>query len=185
MKWLLFLVGLVLVGVAAVGYIASIDLLTTETGVLYGACSAIALAAGLIILALGAVTYRIDALGATIARQGLTEARQVPPPVTFAPPVAVDPQWRDPVEPTVAQASAVAPPAPPAPPEVPETVEAEAAAPTLVGRYSAGGASYQIFSDGSIEAQTGQGDFRFASMSEFKAYVAAKKGREVEAPASG
>ena len=46
------------------------------------------------------------------------------------------------------------------------------AAPTLVGRYSAGGANYMIFSDGSIEAETEEGAFKFASMSEFKAYLA-------------
>ena len=50
-------------------------------------------------------------------------------------------------------------------------VEPEAA-PTLVGRYSAGGANYMIFSDGSIEAETEEGAFKFASMSEFKAYLA-------------
>jgi hypothetical protein len=49
------------------------------------------------------------------------------------------------------------------------------AAPTLVGRYSAGGANYMIFSDGSIEAETENGAFRFGSMSEFKAYLAGNK----------
>ena len=48
-------------------------------------------------------------------------------------------------------------------------------APALVGRYSAGGASYRIFSDGSIEAETDQGAFKFASMSEFKAHLADKR----------
>ena len=38
------------------------------------------------------------------------------------------------------------------------------APPTLVGRYSAGGANYMIFSDGSIEAETENGAFKFASM---------------------
>ncbi len=47
-----------------------------------------------------------------------------------------------------------------------------AAPPTLVGHYSAGGANYKIFSDGSIEAETEGGAFRFASMAEFKAYLA-------------
>ncbi len=46
---------------------------------------------------------------------------------------------------------------------------------TLVGRYSSGGANYSIFSDGSIEAETDQGSYRFASMSDFKAYIAAKR----------
>jgi hypothetical protein len=50
-------------------------------------------------------------------------------------------------------------------------VEPEAA-PTLIGHYSAGGANYKIFSDGSIEAETEGGAFKFASMADFKAYLA-------------
>jgi hypothetical protein len=49
-------------------------------------------------------------------------------------------------------------------------------APTLVGRYSAGGANYMIFSDGSIEAETKNGAYKFASMSDFKAYLAGARG---------
>lgn len=49
-------------------------------------------------------------------------------------------------------------------------------APALVGRYSAGGAHYMIFSDGSIEAETEGGAFKFSSMSEFKAYLAGARG---------
>lgn len=47
--------------------------------------------------------------------------------------------------------------------------------PSLIGRYSAGGANYSIYSDGSIEAETDQGAFKFGSMSEFKAYIAGKR----------
>ena len=43
--------------------------------------------------------------------------------------------------------------------------------PALVGHYSAGGANYKIFSDGSIEAEMETGAFRFASMDDFKAYL--------------
>ena len=50
-----------------------------------------------------------------------------------------------------------------------------AAPPTLVGRYSAGGADYKIFSDGSIEAETAGGAFRFSSMAEFKSYLASER----------
>ena len=52
---------------------------------------------------------------------------------------------------------------------------AAAAQPTLVGHYSAGGANYKIFSDGSIEAETDGGAFRFASMDDFKAYLASAR----------
>ena len=56
-----------------------------------------------------------------------------------------------------------------------EQALAAAAAPTLVGHYSAGGANYKIFSDGSIEAETDGGAFRFASMAEFKSYLARER----------
>ena len=46
---------------------------------------------------------------------------------------------------------------------------------TLVGHYSAGGANYKIFSDGSIEAETDTGAFRFDSMEEFKAFLAGEQ----------
>jgi hypothetical protein len=46
---------------------------------------------------------------------------------------------------------------------------------TLVGHYSAGGANYKIFSDGSIEAETETGAFRFDSMDDFKAFLAGEQ----------
>jgi hypothetical protein len=63
-------------------------------------------------------------------------------------------------------APAVEPLAPPAPHEV--------------GRYVVRGTEYAIFSDGAIEAETGQGRRRFGSMAEFRAYVEAR-GAEAEA----
>jgi hypothetical protein len=59
--------------------------------------------------------------------------------------------------------------------EVEPVAAAAAAPPTLVGHYSAGGANYKIFSDGSIEAETDGGAFRFASMADFKAYLARER----------
>ena len=54
--------------------------------------------------------------------------------------------------------------------------------PTLVGSYSSAGANYKIFTDGSIEAETGEGTFKFASMSDFKRHLLETKGdREVGA----
>ena len=43
--------------------------------------------------------------------------------------------------------------------------------PTVVGRYESGGASYVLFSDGTIEVETEIGTHRFASMEELKAYI--------------
>ena len=56
--------------------------------------------------------------------------------------------------------------------ELEQALAAAVAPPSLVGHYSAGGANYKIFSDGSIEAETAGGAFRFASMDDFKSYLA-------------
>ena len=45
------------------------------------------------------------------------------------------------------------------------------AARTVVGRYASGGNTYVMFEDGSIEAETPQGRFTFASLDELKAFV--------------
>jgi hypothetical protein len=54
--------------------------------------------------------------------------------------------------------------------------EAEVAAegpPTVVGTYNSGDNKYVMFSDGSIEAETPDGFFRFASLEELKEFIAA------------
>ena len=56
------------------------------------------------------------------------------------------------------------------PPEVrpdPSLVEA----PTVVGRYDANGATYVLFSDGTIEVETGSGTHRFDSMADLKDHI--------------
>jgi hypothetical protein len=46
--------------------------------------------------------------------------------------------------------------------------------PEIVGKYSAGGVSYSIFVDGSIEADTPNGVYKFLSMEELKAFIDAR-----------
>ena len=41
----------------------------------------------------------------------------------------------------------------------------------MVGRYESGGASYVLFSDGTIEVETEMGTHRFGSMEELKTYI--------------
>ena len=50
-----------------------------------------------------------------------------------------------------------------------------ATAPTIVGRYDAGGASYVLLSDGAIEVKTDTGVHRFASMQDLKAFIEAQE----------
>jgi hypothetical protein len=178
MKWLLILLGVILIFAAGGGFVASLDLLTTQIGLLYALSAAVAAAAGLIILSLAVVVHRVDALRKTILRQGEAPTRREAN-LGAAPPVIVDEPPAQAAE-AVETDEAIEPPAvvaepPPIAAEAAAMAEAEAAPLTLVGRYSAGGANYSIFSDGSIEAETDQGAYHFASMSEFKAYVAARR----------
>ncbi len=63
----------------------------------------------------------------------------------------------------------------PEPDAAPVHEEAPAPAPSIVGRYSSGGSDFTLYSDGSIDAQTDQGIFHFASMVELRAYIEAQK----------
>jgi hypothetical protein len=93
-----------------------------------------------------------------------------PPPIEPRPEAVVDePAPEAPVEESVVAA------APPTVAELEAAIAAAQAPPTLVGHYSAGGANYKIYSDGSIEADTAGGAFRFASMDDFKAYLASER----------
>ena len=56
----------------------------------------------------------------------------------------------------------------------PEPEQPAAPAPTIVGRYSSGGSDFTLYSDGSIDAQTDQGIFHFASMAELRAHIEAQ-----------
>ncbi len=58
-----------------------------------------------------------------------------------------------------------------------ETPEEPQGPPSLIGSYSSAGANYKIFSDGSIEAETGEGTFQFASMSDFKRHLSETKAK--------
>ena len=94
-----------------------------------------------------------------------------------APPVEVHAAAEEPAEEALTEApveeGAVA--GAPSVADLEQALAAAAAPPTLVGHYSAGGANYKIFSDGSIEAETEGGAFRFASMDEFKSYLASAR----------
>ena len=63
------------------------------------------------------------------------------------------------------------PPQPPAGADFAGSAPTTMEAPTVVGRYESGGASYVLFSDGTIEVETDVGTHRFASMVELKAYI--------------
>lgn len=205
MSWFVLFLGLILALAGGAALVASLDLLTTELGLLYATCGVVALSGGVIAIAIGLLIWRVDALRHALLRgieetrserpeplappllagiepmilaeTGAAQSREAParefsePAMTPAPsPVLDDASDREaaPINENrkghlpsleALEQAAQEPPPPP----------------TLVGRYSAGGANYSIFSDGSIEAQTDQGAFKFGSMSEFKAFIAAKR----------
>ena len=79
-----------------------------------------------------------------------------------------------------ADARAASAPAPePSPAAIPDIVPAQEIppmptdpeAPTVVGRYDANGATYVLFSDGTIEVETVSGTHRFASMADLKDHI--------------
>ncbi len=109
-----------------------------------------------------------------LATVGLPKADRVEPePVhdrdePFADPHPLhDPAPAMPVEP-----EPVLDPRPRSVPEAPRpAVPLTAEAPTVVGRYEANGASYVLFSDGTIEVETDGGTHRFASMAALKDHI--------------
>jgi hypothetical protein len=203
MSWLAFFLGLILACVGGAGLVASLDLLTTELGVLYATCGAVAVSGGVIVIAIGLLIRRVDALRRAVV-QG-NEARSlerqeptVPPLLAGIEPVILgEPGAFRAHDAQASDASSVMNPEPAAPLDergaeatpinenrtgrlpsleaLDNAPKEPASPPALVGRYSAGGANYSIFSDGSIEAETDQGAFKFGSMSEFKSYIAARK----------
>ncbi|QFU17114.1 hypothetical protein [Microvirga thermotolerans] len=52
----------------------------------------------------------------------------------------------------------------------------QAGAPTVIGSYNSGDNRYVMYSDGSIEAETPQGTFRFQSLDELKQFIATGEG---------
>jgi hypothetical protein len=198
MSILIFVLSLILLIAAAASGYASVDLLPTSAGVLYALAGAVAACAAVVTFALAVLIRRIDALTKLV--------RQSSGPAAFE----VTPSAEPPVDEVFAAASASAneagmparvDEAPGAEDESPininrtghlpsletietvlETPEEPQGPPSLIGSYSSAGANYKIFADGSIEAETREGTFKFASMSEFKRHLMETKGnREVGA----
>jgi hypothetical protein len=184
---------ILLIAAAASGY-QSLDLLPTSIGVLYALIAAVAACGAVVTFAIGALTWRIDALTKLVRQSAGPSAL----PIAFeaAPSAETAPAGTVLVAPSAVEAglSASMNEAAGAEDESPinfnrsghlpsletietvlETPEEPQGPPTLIGSYSSAGANYKIFSDGSIEAETGEGTFQFASMSDFKRYLTETK----------
>jgi hypothetical protein len=200
MPVLIFILSLVLLVAGAASGYQSIDLLPDALGVLYALAGAVGVAAAVVTFAIGVAIRRIDAL-AELVRQSAAPAPLHVMPGAAAPTLDTAPE----IEPAPTGEAVVAPVAveaetpmsvdqPPPADESPininraghlpslddaiETVlETPESAPSMIGSYSSAGANYKIFADGSIEAETSEGTFKFASMSDFKRHLAEAKAR--------
>ena len=189
MAVLIFALSLVLLVAGAASGYASLDLLPTSDGVLYALAGAVAVSAAVVTFAIGVVIRRIDGL-AELIQQSVSPAPEeiMPASVTAEAEEALAAPLAAEAESTESLAEAVAPEdeSPininraghlPSLEAIETSLETPEAQPSLVGRYSSGGANYKIFADGSIEAELPEGTFKFASMSEFKGYLAEAKAR--------
>jgi hypothetical protein len=210
MAILIFILSLVLLVVGLAGGYLSLDLLPTAMGLLYALAGAVAVALAVVALALGVLIRRIDVL-TKLVRQAPAPFTEKPIPglaaesvqAVLVEPVVVEPGLVEPaelsVEPEPAETEAVSEPDAlaedaedpinenraghlPTLHDIERAIETPKAPPSLVGRYSAGGASYMIFSDGSIEAETAEGAFKFASMGDFKRFLADRSAGKAESP---
>jgi hypothetical protein len=197
---LIFILSLILLIAAAASGYQSIDLLPTSIGVLYALIGAVAACGAVVTFAIGVLTWRIGALTKLLRQSAVPLA--VPAAFEAAPPAETAP-----TEDVSGALSAIevrtsenVDEAPEAQDESPinfnrsghlpsleaietvlETPEEPQGPPTLIGSYSSAGANYKIFSDGSIEAETGEGTFQFASTSDFKRHLTETKATPAQA----
>jgi hypothetical protein len=189
MAILVFILSVVLLVAGAASGYASLDLLPTSDGVLYALGAAVAVSASIVTFALGALIRRIDSL-ARLMRQSVSpaivniapESETAPAEEAFTAPPVIEAEAPE----SVGEAPAPEDESPininraghlPTLGETESALETPEATPSLVGRYSSGGANYLIFNDGSIEAELSDGTFKFASMSEFKRYLVEREGQ--------
>jgi hypothetical protein len=195
---LIFILSLILLIAAAASGYESIDLLPTSIGVLYALIGAVAACGAVVTFAIGILTWRIGAL-TKLVRQSAgplalpTAFEAAPPAETAAEDVsaalsAIEARTSENVDEALG-AEDESPinfnrsghlPSLETIDTVLETPE-EQGPPSLIGSYSSAGANYKIFSDGSIVAETGEGTFQFASMSDFKRHLIETKAKTATA----
>jgi hypothetical protein len=201
MAILVFVFSLLLLAAGLASGYMSLDLLPTSLGVLYALSGAVAVAFAIVAFALGVLIRRIDAL-AKLVPQPVALLAAEPGAAALAPleagplPAQVFEEPASAETESVARAAALAEDAEdpinenraghlPTLDAIEPAFETPQRQPNLIGRYSAGGANYMIFEDGSIEAETADGAFKFASMGDFKRYLADRKAEKANAPDAG
>jgi hypothetical protein len=196
---LIFILSLILLIAGAASGYESVDLLPTAPGVLYALAGAVAACAALVTFAIAVLTWRVDAL-AKLVRE--SAAPSILPAAFDAPtegasaeqgsaaPMALEtgapegmneaPAGEDESPININRAGHL--PSLETIETVLETPEEPQGPPSLIGSYSSAGANYRIFADGSIEAETSEGTYKFASMSDFKRHLL-ERGKAKATPA--
>jgi hypothetical protein len=189
MSILVFVLSLILLIAAAASGYASVDLLPTSTGVLYALAGAVAACAAVVTFALAVLIRRVDRLTKlagpsdrpSILRPGFGVtplAETAPASEVASAPLAIEAGVLESLgEPGSEDESPINfnrgghLPSLETIETVLETPEEPQGPPSIIGSYSSAGANYKIFSDGSIEAETTEGTFQFASMADFKRHL--------------
>ena len=156
-------------------------------GVLYAIAGAVGVAAAVVTFAIGLLVLRIDALAKLVRQSAAPAILDAAPDSEPAPaeqavlaPVAVEAETPESAEEPVAaedespininRAGHL-----PSLDAIETVLETPETPPSMIGSYSSAGANYKIFADGSIEAETSEGTFKFASMTDFKRHLVEAK----------
>jgi hypothetical protein len=144
---------------------------------------------GVLLLGMAAAAGRLKRIERELTRlrerSGRLDLELPAPPPDFGPAALAEARRDASVERAVLKAADTIPEPPEQPPRPAEEPRPAAGAPaedgrSVVGTYDAGGNAYVMYSDGSIEADTPNGRFRFTSLDELKDFIAAG-GEEVAA----
>ncbi len=167
--------GLLLAGFGLYSMWTGWDMILLERGWSLFISGATMLSGGVVTMALGRVIAHVARLAAQPARAVVAEKQEAPAPAPVeAPPTRPKVEAR-PAKPEAAPALPPKPPEP-RPPESPPTAITDllktlrkAEAPTEVDRYEAGGSTYIMMSDGSVEVRGPNGRQRYPSIAALKA----------------
>ncbi len=183
MAILIFVLSLILLIAGLASGYESLNLLPTGLGVLYALAGVVAACAAVLTFAVGVLIRRIDVLTglvrqshapATFETPALTAAAQ---PEAYAAPGVEAGAPEDVGQPAAEEESPININRAGHLPSLETIEETPKAPPSLIGSYSSAGANYRIFADGSIEAETSEGTFSFASMADFKRHLLETKAR--------
>ncbi len=206
MSYFVFLLSLLLLAAGLASGYFSVDLLPTGMGMLYALAGAIGVTMALLAFSIGVLIRRVDKIAAIVRNPQPIFPHPAPLPVPTPPESmrALEPEAAPAPIPEGDESAILAAPAGPELSEpgeetLPEAedqepinenrsghlptlaqiehaIETPETPPALIGRYSSGGTHYMIFSDGSIEAETTDGTYKFDSMGDFKQYLAERRG---------